>query len=345
MSSTTRNRSVSILALRQALVSSMVIPLEMITAADQILRAHTARHHSSLSVAIVSDTTGQQELTGGVQLRPSRSLEETPFSDLIFVPALWGNPRAALRAHPDAIAWLRQCHDAGATLCAVGTGSYFLASAGLLDGRMATTHWRYFDDFELRYPAVRLQRKRFITRDSRLYCTGSINAVRDVSLHFVERLFNADIANEVARHFTHELKRSYESQLLDAEPPNIHHDEDIIKIQEWMQDHYARDVRVADVAARFNIHQRALNRRFRQAAGQTPGAYLQSVRLSRARELLKHSNLSIAETAWAVGYQDVSHFTGLFRRHHTVTPGEYRRLVRTRLFNAQQQPERGETGD
>lgn len=336
MNKATPNRSVSILALRQALVSSMMIPLEMISAADQIVRAHTGRHHPLLSVDIVAETKAMRELTGGVQLKPARSLEETPFSDLIFIPALWGNPRAALRAHPDIITWLRQCHESGAMLCAVGTGSYFLASAGLLDGRMATTHWRYFDDFDLRYPRVRLQRKRFITRDTRLYCTGSINAVRDVSLHFVEQLFDAGIANEVAHHFTHELKRSYESQLLDAEPPNIHHDEDIIKIQEWMQDHYARDVRVADVAARFNIHQRALNRRFRQAAGQTPGAYLQSVRLSRARELLKHSNLSIAETAWAVGYQDVSYFTGLFRRYHTVTPGEYRRLVRTRLFNAEQ---------
>ncbi len=329
------DRFVSILAPRQALVSSMMIPLEMISAAAQIRRAHTGIRRPSVAVDIVAETTDQPRLIGGVQLTPTRRLDSVSFSELIFVPALWGNPAGALRAHPDIIAWLRGCHEAGATLCAVGTGSFFLASAGLLDHRTATTHWRYFDDFERRYPKVRLQRKRFITRDDRLYCTGSINAVRDVSLHFVERLFDADIANEVARHFTHELQRSYESRLLDAEPPNIHHDEDIIKIQEWLQQHYASDIRVAEVAARFNLHQRALNRRFRQAAGQTPTAYLREIRLSRARELLKHSNLGIAEIAWAVGYQDVSHFTSLFRRQHTVTPGEYRRLVRTRLFNAQ----------
>ena len=73
--------------------------------------------------------------------------------------------------------------------------------------------------------------------------------------------------------------------------------------------------------------------RFRQAANQTPVEYLQEVRLNQARELLKHSNLSIAEVAFAVGYHDVSYFTGLFQRQHSVTPNAYRRLVRTKIFN------------
>lgn len=327
--------TVSILAPRRALVSSMMIPLEMIHAASRIRLAHGERARAEVALHIVAETREPVTLTGGVTLTPQRSLEELPFSDLVFIPALWGNPRPALQAHRRMIDWLRRCHEQGATLCAVGAGSYFLAEAGLLDDRMATTHWRYFDDFAERYPRVRLQRSRFITRDNRLFCTGSINAVRDVSLHFCERLFSPRIADEVAHHFTHELKRSYESRLLEADPPDIHHDEDIIKVQEWMHRHYAHAFRMNDLARRFNLHQRALNRRFRQAAGQTPTAYLRSIRLSRARELLKHSNLGTAEIAWSVGYQDVSHFTRLFRQQHTVTPGEYRRLVRSRLFRAE----------
>jgi transcriptional regulator GlxA family with amidase domain len=152
-------------------------------------------------------------------------------------------------------------------------------------------------------------------------------------LHFVEQLFSSAVADEVARHFMHEIKRSYESLLLAADPQDSHHDELIIKIQEWLQKNYQCDISMQTLSAEFGLNVRSFNRRFRQAANQTPVEYLQEVRLNQARELLKHSNLSIAEVAFAVGYHDVSYFTGLFQRQHSVTPNAYRRLVRTKMFN------------
>lgn len=325
-------KKVSILAVQQALVSSMAIPMEMISAAESIRRARTRQRNNRVELRLVSEQPGNISLIGGIQLISQTGLDQSPQNDLIFVPALWGNPLAALHAHPASVDWLRQQYEAGASICSVGSGSYFLARAGLLDQRMATTHWRYFDDFAKHYPAVKLQRKRFITAEDRLYCTGSVNAARDIMLHFVEQLFDSATANEVARHFTHELKRSYESELLAMDQHNTHHDEQIIKVQEWLQKHHQQQITISGLAKRFNINQRSFNRRFRLASGQTPMQYLQDIRITQARSLLKHSNLSIAETAYAVGYQDVSYFTGLFRRINTVTPGEYRRLVRNKMF-------------
>jgi len=325
-------KQVVILALKQALASSMTIPLEMISAAGQIHQARHRQRKPVLKLVVASEQLTALTLTGGITLTPSTTLAETGQCTLIFVPALWGNPKRALQHHASTVQWLQNQHAGGATICSVGTGSYFPAEAGLLDHCMATTHWHYFDDFARRYRNVRLLRRRFITQDNRIYCTGSINAVRDVMLHFVEQLYDPQIADEVSRHFTHELKRSYESRLLALEQQNIHHDELIIKIQEWLQRHYARQINMSHLAHYFGLNQRTFNRRFRQATGQTPSRYLQSVRMGQARALLKHSNLGIAETAFAVGYQDVSHFTGLFRKMNAVTPGEYRRLVRTKVF-------------
>lgn len=327
-------KQVAILALKQALASSMTIPLEMIDAAAQIHRARHRQRLSALQLNVVAEHRTPLTVSGGFTLTPTTTLDQLPRCDLVFVPALWGSPRRALRQQQHTVAWLREQHAGGATICSVGTGSYFPAEAGLLDNRMATTHWRYFDDFSRLYPHVRLQRQRFITHDNRIYCTGSINAVRDVMLHFVELLFDAHTADEVARHFTHELKRSYESRLLALDQKNIHHDELIIKVQEWMQKQYPQSVTMTDLAARFGLNQRSFNRRFKLAAGKSPKQYLQELRISQAQALLKHSNLSIAETADAVGYQDVSYFTGLFRRINKVTPGEYRRLVRAKMFSA-----------
>jgi len=331
-------RHISILAVPQALASSIAIPLEMISAADTIHHLRVRQTISGFSLQIVAETTAPMAMTGGLVLTPNATLSQVAKSELIFVPALWGNPRAAVRRHSETVAWLAGQYAAGATICSVGSGSYFLAEAGLLDGRPATTHWRYFDDFQSRYPAIKLQRKRFITHQDRLYCTGSVNAVRDVMLHFVEQLFSSSTADEVARHFTHELKRSYESLLLAVDQQDSHHDELIIKVQEWLKKHYHQDVNMGEVAERFGLNTRSFNRRFRHAANKTPVEYLQEIRIDHARQLLKHSNLSISEIAFAVGYQDVSYFTGLFRRLHEVTPNAYRRLVRSKVFSASKLP-------
>ncbi len=324
-------RHVTILAFRQALASSMSIPLEMINAADVIYNLRQ-RQRSQLQLVTASTSTLPLTLPGGITILPSSSLEQISRSDLIFVPALWGNPLASIRRYSEVPAWLAAQYAQGATLCSIGTGSYFLAEAGLLDGRSATTHWRFFDDFQQHYPAVKLQRRRFITHDERLYCTGSINAVRDVMLHFVEQLFSAATADEVAHHFTHELKRSYESMILGDEQKNSHHDEEVIKIQEWLKKNYHTEINLSDLAQRFNLNVRSFNRRFRAAAGKTPMQYLQEVRIGQAQELLKKSNLTVSEIAFSVGYQDVSYFSGLFRRLNSVTPGEYRHLVRNKMF-------------
>lgn len=95
---------------------------------------------------------------------------------------------------------------------------------------------------------------------------------------------------------------------------------------------------MGEVAERFGLNTRSFNRRFRHAANKTPVEYLQEIRIDHARQLLKHSNLSISEIAFAVGYQDVSYFTGLFRRLHEVTPNAYRRLVRSKVFSASKPP-------
>jgi transcriptional regulator GlxA family with amidase domain len=327
-------KRISILICQQALASSVAIPLEMLSAADTINRLKHHQRHAGLELKTVArDASAPLSMSGGLLLQATADLSDNTQNTVVFIPALWGNPRAAVRQFPEAANWLRQQYAGGASICSVGTGSYFLAAAGLLDQRAATTHWRYFDDFSAHFPAVRLERKKFITHQDRLYCTGSVNAVRDVMLHLVEQLFNSQVADELGHHFTHEIKRSYESLLLAADPQDSHHDEVIIKIQEWLQQNCQQNIKMQTLAEKFGLNVRSFNRRFRMAAHKTPVEYLQEVRINRARELLKHSNLSIAEIAFATGYNDVSYFTGLFRRLHGVTPNAYRRLVRNKQFN------------
>ncbi len=324
---------IAILAIPGALGSTVTIPLEMLNAANDIARAHK-RPDAVIDLRVISERPGKVTLSGGLPVFCEEAIDAQEHV-LLIVPGLWGNPRASIARHDKLIHWIAAQHAAGSLVCTISTGAFFAAAAGLLDKFAATTHWRFFDLFEQLFPAVKLQRRRFITRANRVYCTGSVNAVRDIMLHLIEQLWGHDIAGEVSRQFTHELKRSYESMLLDADQQSTHHDEVIIKVQEWIQENFARSIQVSDIAENFQLSVRSLNRRFKLATNTTPLQYLQDIRINHARELLKQSNLVVAEVADAVGYQDSSYFTGLFKKLNSVTPNEYRRLVRNKLFVAE----------
>ena len=325
---------VSFIALERALASSITIPLEMLYAARSISQVNGGPN-ADLELRVAGIEPGVANMAGDLMISPSTTIASLDQCDLIFVPGLWGSPVKTLRKSKSLTDWLCERHSEGSVLCSLVTGSYFLAEAGLLDDRDATTHWYYFEDFEVRYPRVRLDRKRFITLDNNLYCTGSVNAARDVTLHLVEQIFGNSIASEIAKHFTHEIKRSYESMLLSYQQQDTHHDELIIKIQEWIQAHYHEHIQVEKLAGRFQVSVRSLNRRFKAAARMTPLQYLQKTRIEHAKQLLKQSNLTVAEVAYAVGYQDASHFGSLFRNYNGITPMEYRSLVRSKLFKVE----------
>ncbi|MCG8415769.1 MAG: helix-turn-helix domain-containing protein [Pseudomonadales bacterium] len=327
-------KHISILVMPRALGSSITIPLEMLSAANDIANARRERDKVN-QIELVGHQHNQHQLSGGMQVHCHSTFASIERTDLIFIPSIWRKPGQAVRESKEVVTWLRNQYRLGATVCAVANGAFLAAEAGILDNKPATTHWRYFHDFAVTYPNVKLQRKRFTTNAERIYCTGSVNAIRDIMLHFIAELYDTSIANEIAQHFTHELKPSFESELLSKDQHHTHHDELIIAVQEWLLNHFQQEIVMAEVANRFGLSVRSLNRRFKQATNTTPINYLQKLRLEHAKQLLKQSNLVIAEVAGTVGYQDTSYFSELFKKTNSMTPNEYRQLVRNKLFLAE----------
>lgn len=316
----------------QMLATSTTLPIEMLRAAES---AALGKDNTATTLKIQTAALNQNAVStrAGFSLAPDLILDEVHQSDMIYLPSLWRNPRPVLRKHTKILAWLRQQYENGATISAVGTGCCFLAEAGLLDGKAATTHWHYFDQFQRDYPQVLLKRQYFITQAGSLYCAASVNALADLTVYFIQRIYNKSISHHVERHFSHEIRRSYESTSYFEGSTRHHPDEDIVQAQLWLQDNYGRDIKLSQVAERFEMSVRTFNRRFKSATGKTPLQYLQEIRIEIAKDLLKTSNLSISEIAYRVGYQDMGHFTGLFKKLLEATPSEYRATVRAKLFS------------
>ena len=325
-------RHVTVLAVPRALGTSITLPIEMLNAANSINRVRGGGH-PELNIEIASLDGRAVEITGGVQIRADRILESIRTTELVIIPALWGNPRSVIRRYPRVVTWLKQQYQQGALICATGTGCCFLAETGLLDGKAATTHWYYFDQFKKLYPKVHLQTKRFITNAGNLYCAGRINSITNLMIHFIERLFDHPTARQIELHFAHEIKPSYESIFYDFDEKNVHHDEVIIQVQQWMLRNYANEVKLHSLAHQFDMSLRTFNRRFKTATDSPPLQYLQQIRVGTAKDLLRDSNLSVAEISYRVGFNDPGYFAALFKKIVSISPRDYRRMVRAKLFS------------
>lgn len=316
------------------LATSVALPLEQFHAAQSMnLAAHKHRRSRALNIKLASIDGKAVQTSTGVQLQADCSVAEIEHASLTYLPALWRNPRRALQRNRDILPWLIQQNKAGGTIAGVGTGCCFMAEAGVLDFRPATTHWYYFEQFARAYPRVQLKRDYFITRSDNLFCAASVNALADLTVFFIQQMYCVDIARHVERHFFHEVRSNYPLAKHFSDQTQAHPDEEIAAVQSWIAQNPQQNIVVKQLAANLNISLRTFNRRFKNASSQTPTQYIQNVRMRAAGELLQSTNLGIAEIAYASGYQDLPHFTNLFKRHYGTTPSQYRATVRAKLFS------------
>jgi len=315
--------------------SSIGLPVEIFQAADDFSRTRRRfRERPPLSIRLLSPAGRPVLAVGGLKFTPDGSFADLGQPQVLFIPSLWRNPHRILRPHLRQLApLLCTLQRAGGALCAAGNGSFLLAESGLLDERPASTHWHCQKEFARRYPRVLLQERNLITQSGNVYCAGSVNSIADLAVHLVSKLYGPATSRYVEGHFSPEIRRPFAEHAYLHGEGHTHDDEEIIRVQEWMQQHLEQAQNLGVLAARFGLHPRTLLRRFRGAVGESPGRWLRTQRMKRAQDLLRTSNLSIAEIAARCGYPDAAHFSLLFRRCLGDTPRNYRRRVRGKLFS------------
>lgn len=325
---------IGFISLPNMLMTSFTNAYELFYAAKVTALTNNSDFSNTVQLIKLGVHHKQCTTSSNLSVQADQLLDDTVF-DLLYLPALWRNPRPIIRQHTKLVEWLRWQFEYGAILNATGTGVCFLAETGLLDDKPATTHWHYFDRFANDYPKVELKRQHFITNTDKIFCAASINAQTDLTLHHVHRYFGKIVSNHLSQHFSHEVRQPFDRLSFTQQDNTNHPDETVLQAQLWMQTHLNKaSISIQTISELFGMSQRNFTRRFRAATDMTPLQYLKKIRLKEARELLKSSNLSISEIAYRVGYLDVSYFTKLFREFTSKTPKEYRTTVRAKLFSS-----------
>lgn len=260
----------------------------------------------------------------GLRMSPETALEAVERTDIAIIPTSGLCFNEKLIENSALLPWLQKQHANGAYLAGVCMGAAYLAEAGLLDGRKATTHWAIADKFRQRWANVDWRPDMFVTEDARLLCSGGLTAAADVSLYLVEKLCGHEVAVQTAKALLLTMPRTHQSgyALLPFSPS--HDDERVQAAERYIQANF-KDALTSDaIASHVAMSSRTLIRRFKAATGRLPGAYLQAVRIEAAKAMLESDDAPIQTVACDVGYDDAAHFRELFKRSSGMTPAEYR---------------------
>ena len=267
--------------------------------------------------------------SNGFEITPHVALQQVRKTDLVWVPGIVFTHGSDVARVADSLgplhAWLRRMHANGARIATHCSGSFILASAGLLDNRKATTSWWQVGAFQKRFPKVKLDHNAILTEQDGIYCAGAMTASLNLGLHLIEDYFGEAVAAYCAKVMLVDGNRDSQSPYAALQTFVGHNDDIVLKTQSWMQRNIHKQFDLDHVAAKVKTSKRTMIRRFKQALNMTPNAYLQSLRIEHAKKLLETSSLSIEKITERVGYFDVSTFSQLFKRRVHASPSEYRR--------------------
>lgn len=210
------------------------------------------------------------------------------------------------RASPQFLEWLRQRSGDVRRLGSVCTGAFYLAQAGLLNGRRATTHWRYLKQLGDQFSRVRVEPDPIFVRDGSIYTSAGIAAGIDLSLALVEEDCGVRVAQAVARELVVFLQRqANQAQLSQTLAQRAADREPLRELQRWLPDHLDHVSGVADMAAFANMSARTLTRQFKRETGLSPGEYLRRLRSEAARRRLDQGSGKRVRVAAEVGFANV----------------------------------------
>lgn len=271
--------------------------------------------------AVCAAERGPLRAMGGVRFTATHGLKVLDSADTIVVPG-WRSieerpPQALLKR-------LERAYRRGARLCSICSGVFVLAAAGVLDGKRATTHWKYAQLLAARYPRIRVEPNALYIDEGQVVTSAGSAAGLDMLLHLVRRDFGAKIANRVAQRLV--LAPHREGGQAQFVPRPVASDERgrLAHLLDFIRARPEARHTLKSLAARASMSTRTLQREFRAATGQAPYTWIVGERIGRARELLESTGLTQEAIAERVGIGSAESLRHHFRQRMGTSPTRYR---------------------
>ncbi|QID19341.1 helix-turn-helix domain-containing protein [Nitrogeniibacter mangrovi] len=316
----TETRSIGVLIFPEAQVLDVTGPHEVFSSARHLLEK--ARASIGYDVFLVSKTRKPLKVSSGIEIVPDYDFQSCPSSlDTLIVPGA-ENIRQVLE-DSELLNWIGAQSGNVRRLVSICTGAFLLADLGLLDGKRITTHWAYCEDMRRLFPQLKIDSDAIFIQEGNVYTSAGVTAGIDLSLALIEEDVGKKIAMSVARKLVVFYRRpGGQKQFSDFLMSQS--DSPFGALVDWMIENLSEDLSIEMLAQRVNMSQRNFARKFKEVRGETPGKFVERLRICQARMLMENSDVVLKTVARKCGFNTEEQMRRAFQRELSVTPNEYR---------------------
>jgi transcriptional regulator GlxA family with amidase domain len=261
---------------------------------------------------------------GLFSVHTDKQLKDIVKTDLVLIPALFGDMQAAISKNKILLPWINEQYKNGAEVASLCVGAFLLASTGLLNGKKCSTHWGFQNEFRQMFPEVEVIDGSIITEEHRIYSSGGANSYWTLLLHLLEKYTDRATAVLASKYFAVDIDRDSQAVFAMFMGQKNHGDKAIKKAQEYIEQHTQEKIAINELADIVAVGRRSFERRFKQATNNSVLEYILRVKIEAAKRQFENSRKNINEVMYDVGYTDTKSFRTMFKKLTGLTPVEYR---------------------
>ncbi|WP_285056405.1 GlxA family transcriptional regulator [Pedobacter ginsengisoli] len=295
---------------------------EIFTRANEYHKENGGKELFKIEIAGITQSTNLA--SGLFSVKTHAHISEIGKTNLIIIPSLGSSYEKAQKGNVGIVDWITKQYKNGAEIATMCSGTFMLASAGLLDGKNCSTHWNYADKFRALFPNVNLQTNELITDENGIYTNGGAYSFLNLTLYLVEKYYDRQTAIFCSKVFQIEMDRQSQSPFIIFKGQKQHGDEMVQEAQAYIESQLTKKISMESLSSKFSIGRRNFDRRFIKATGNTPIEYVQRVKVEAAKKSFETTRKTINEVMYEVGYSDLKAFREIFRRFTGVSPLAYR---------------------
>jgi transcriptional regulator GlxA family with amidase domain len=315
-------KNISILVPESSVMQAIADPQYLFSAVNQFLAVNGKP--PLFNVQLVG-AKKEVKLNGGIySVHPDKQLKDVAKTDLVLIPALFGDMQTAIAVNKELIPWIKQQYNDGAEVASLCVGAFLLASTGLLNGKKCSTHWGFQNEFKELFPDVEVIDGSVITEEHRIYSSGGANSYWNLLLHLVEKYTDRPTAILASKYFAVDIDRESQSAFAMFKGQKNHADNAIKKTQEYIEKNVSEKISVNELADMVAVGRRSFERRFKLATNNTVLEYIHRIKIEAAKRSFENSRKNISEVMMDIGYSDTKAFRIIFKKITGLTPVEYR---------------------
>ena len=315
-------KRVSILVPESSVMQAIADPQYLFSAVNQFMAVSGKKPLFDVQLVGVKKEVKLND--GMFSVTTTQLLKDIQETDLIVIPALFGDMKSAIAQNEKLLPWINQQYDKGAEVASLCVGAFLLASTGLLDGKKCSTHWGFQNEFREMFPSVEVTDGSIITEEQRIYTSGGANSYWNLLLHLVEKYTDRPTAILASKYFAIDIDRESQASFAMFQGQKNHNDEAIRQAQEFIEENIQEKITIDELAEKAALGRRSFERRFKAATNNSVLEYINRVKIEFAKKSFETSRKNINEVMYDVGYTDTKAFRTIFKKITGLNPVEYR---------------------